>query len=230
MKFVIDFPSTTCIMFQGIDQHIADSAFTLKSHRTIWQQQYDPSGQYGRRRKTLRFSFLSIRRHPCGNKTTRANVPEGAKIDVLTQESCAFVVPSRSTGVLGSVKREFAVIVSFDCSALSVRQLIHVLGLWERAGYIQVSKLKATLAISPSRCRVPSSTRCWHSMLGSALTTHLRAEMARPSRLQALLPKKLDANGEGARNELVGGTIQCKSSDIVLSRIRGSSCHGSFIS
>ena len=54
--------------------------------------------------------------------------------------------------------------MSFDCSALSVRQLIHVLGLWKRAGFIQVSRLKATLAISPSRCRVPSSARCWHSL------------------------------------------------------------------
>ena len=94
-------------MFQRIGEHIADSTFTLKSHRTMWQQQYDPSGQYGRRRKILRFSFLSIRRHPCGNKTTRANVPEGAMIDVLTQESCAFVVLSRSTRVLSSVKRVF---------------------------------------------------------------------------------------------------------------------------
>ena len=56
------------------------------------------SGQYGRRRKILRFSFLSIRGHPCGNKTTRADVPEGAKIDVLSQESCAFVVLSEVLG------------------------------------------------------------------------------------------------------------------------------------
>ena len=66
----------------------------LRSHRTMGQQQYDPSGQYGRRRKILRFSFLSIRGHPCGNKTTSADVPEGAKIDVYTQEGCAFVVLS----------------------------------------------------------------------------------------------------------------------------------------
>ena len=70
----------------------------LRSHSTMGQQQYDPSGQYGRRRKILRFSFLSIRGHPCGNKTTSADVPEGAKIDVYTQESCAFVVLSEIPG------------------------------------------------------------------------------------------------------------------------------------
>ena len=53
-----------------------------------------------------------------------------------------------NTGVPGSVKREFAVIMSFGCSALSVRQLVRVLGLWESAGCIQVSRLKASLAIS----------------------------------------------------------------------------------
>ena len=70
----------------------------LRSHRTVWQQQYDPSGQYGRRRKILSFSFLSIRGHPRGNKTTSADVPEGAKIDLYTQESCAFVVLSEIPG------------------------------------------------------------------------------------------------------------------------------------
>ena len=45
--------------------------------------------------------------------------------------------------------------MSFVCSALSDRQLVRVLGLWERAGCIQVSRLKATLAISPSRCPGP---------------------------------------------------------------------------
>ena len=45
--------------------------------------------------------------------------------------------------------------MSFVCSALSDRQLVRVLGLWERAGCIQVSRLKATLAISPSRCHGP---------------------------------------------------------------------------
>ena len=63
----------------------------------MWQQQYDPSGQYGRR-KILRFSFLSIRVHPCGNKTTNVDVPEGAKIDVYAQESWAFVVLSEIPG------------------------------------------------------------------------------------------------------------------------------------
>ena len=63
----------------------------------MWQQQYDPSGQYGRR-KILRFSFLSIRGYPSGNETTSADVPEGAEIDVYEQDSCAFVVLSEILG------------------------------------------------------------------------------------------------------------------------------------
>ena len=66
----------------------------MRSHRTMWQQQYDPSVHYGRRRKILRFSFLSVRVHQCGNNTTSPDVPEIAKIDVYTQDSYAFVVLS----------------------------------------------------------------------------------------------------------------------------------------
>ena len=46
------------------------------------------------------------------------------------------------------MKREFAVIMSFDCSALSDRQLVRVLGLWERAGCIQVQSESGRVIVS----------------------------------------------------------------------------------
>ena len=101
MKFDMDYPSTTCTTSscsKGLFSILQILHLFPRSHRNMWQQQHDPSGQYGRRRKILRFSFLSIRGHPCGNKTTSADVPEGAKIDVFTQESCAFVVLSEIPG------------------------------------------------------------------------------------------------------------------------------------
>ena len=100
MKFDIDYPSTTCTTSscsKGLFSILQILHLLSRSHSTMWQQQYDPFGQY-RRRKILRFSFLSIRGHPCGNETTSADVPEGAKIDVFTQESCAFVVLSEILG------------------------------------------------------------------------------------------------------------------------------------
>ena len=85
-------------MFQGIDRHIADSAFTFEVPQNHVATTVRPIWTVRKKEEDPQIQFPSIRGHPCGNKTTRADVPGGAKIDVLTQESCAFVVLSEILG------------------------------------------------------------------------------------------------------------------------------------
>ena len=90
---------------------------------------------------------------------------------------CNFVAHTRSTS--SSLKPKSCLLSGFavahnvsppyEAGDERCLRSVGVLGLCERPGFIQESRLKATLAVSPLRCRVPSGTRCFHSLFRSGI-------------------------------------------------------------